>query len=99
MAYISSNSSAEWPLYKTMIAENKRVVFISNVGGDTSETDFLMPQNQYLARTDYAVFSASSFSCAPIVGDSSTNPNALFQLNHMLSTQLSSDVCSLFLIL
>jgi hypothetical protein len=93
LAYIHPSPSSPWPLYSKMIAENTRVIFIANSGAETSATDFLLPQNQYLAKTDYKVISASAFSCTPRDGDSSLNPNALFQLNHMLSTSISDSVC------
>jgi hypothetical protein len=92
MAYIHPSPSASWPLYKSMIADNTRVVFLANSGGDSSTTDFLLPQGQYLARTDYKITSSSAFNCDPRDSDSSTNPNALFQLNHMLSTSLSDSI-------
>jgi hypothetical protein len=75
-----------------MIADNTRVIFVANNGAESSASDFLLPQNQYIAKTDYKITSASAFSCTPRDGDSSLNPNALFELNHMLSKSFSESV-------
>ncbi|KAJ2729865.1 hypothetical protein IW152_005471 [Coemansia sp. BCRC 34962] len=82
-AYQPRSTTAAWPTLRSMIAQNKRLVVLTDDGADAS-VPWILYDKDYAVQTPFSVAVGSTFGCTPL-----TTVRPLWVMNHFVFKSFS----------